>query len=287
MKTRLYVAAAGIPALIIIIFLLPPWAFGIALGAVTALCAVEFVTTTRAAANLRVIVYCAVSAFLIPFLQSFSTSLLGGIFLALLLLLALIIETILAYETERAIPFSSVSLAFFAGAVIPLLLSSLAALRAIPTGMPFGDSGTFFDGRAYVIIPIAIAFASDAGGYFAGHMFGKHKLIEKISPKKTIEGSIGAFAAALAVMLVYCLVMIIAFDAEFDLLAVAVYGILGCAVTQIGDLAFSVIKREYGKKDFGNILPGHGGMLDRFDSLILLSPFIATLVFWFPVFLQG
>jgi len=288
MRTRLYVAAAAIPALLAVIFFLPPWAFGIVIGAVAALSAVEFIMATRTATSLRVVVYCATSAFAIPVLMSFSVHMVGGIFISLLLLIALCTEAILAYDTDRAVPFSYISLSFFAGAVIPVLLGTLATLRAIPPGMEhFGVPGRFFDGRAYVLIPIAIAFASDAGGYFAGHAFGRHKLIEKISPKKTLEGSLGCFVATLAVMLIYCFVMVLVFDAEFSLLAMLLYSLFGSAIAQLGDLAFSLIKREYGKKDFGHILPGHGGMLDRFDSMIILSPFIAALVFWFPVFLQG
>jgi len=286
MRTRLYVAAAGVPALLAVIFFLPPWAFGILLGTVAALCAVEFVVATRAASNLRILIYCGVSAFFSPLSMSFSVSMMGGVLVSLLLLTALFIEAILAYDTDRAVPFSYICLGFFAGAVIPLLLGTLATLRAIPAGMEFGASGQFFDGRVYVLIPIAIAFVSDAGGYFAGHAFGRNKLIEKVSPKKTVEGSLGAFAATLALMLLYCLVMIIAFEAQYNLLAVFLYGLFGSAVTQVGDLAFSLIKREYGKKDFGHLLPGHGGMLDRFDSMVFVAPFVAALVFWFPVFLQ-
>jgi len=285
MRTRLYVAAIGIPVLFAVIFFLPPWAFGIVLGLISALCALEFVMATRAASNIRMVVYTVASAFLIPVLQSFPLFVMSGVFISLIL--ALFAEAILAYGTDRSIPFSHVCSAFFAGGVIPLFLGSLATLRAIPAYMPFDSGGLFFDGQVYVLIPIVIAFASDAGGYFAGYAFGRRKLIGKISPKKTVEGSIGGFAAALIFMLIYCLVMIIAFEAAFNLLAVAVYAILGSAVTQLGDLAFSLIKREFNKKDFGNLLPGHGGMLDRFDSMVFLAPFITALVFWMPVFLQG
>ncbi|MCL2568788.1 MAG: phosphatidate cytidylyltransferase [Oscillospiraceae bacterium] len=288
MRTRIYVAAAGVPAILAVIFLLPPWAFGITVGLVAAFCAAEFVFVTRSATSNRVVVYCAVSAFLIPLLNSVSTLPMGGIFVAVVLLLILFTEAILAYDTERAVPFSYVALSFFAGAVIPLFLGTLVTLRAIPAGMFLGDgSGRFFGGQVYVLIPIFIAFVSDAGGYFAGHAFGRRKLIEKVSPKKTIEGSLGGFAAAFALMFIFTFVMVLFFDATFNILAIFVFGILGSAVTQIGDLSFSLIKREYGKKDFGHILPGHGGMLDRFDSMILLAPFITALMFWIPPFLQG
>jgi len=92
MKTRIYVAAIGVPVLLGVIFFLPPWAFGIVLGGISALCAMEFLLATRAASNIRILVYCTVSAFLIPLLQSFWTiGLLGGLFVSILLFLALVI----------------------------------------------------------------------------------------------------------------------------------------------------------------------------------------------------
>lgn len=280
-NARVKVALVGVPVLLLILFLTPPWAFGIAVGLISGVSAVELVSATRTGGNIRVMGYVAVSAFAIPFLMSLPQVILGWLFVVFLLTIALFVETLLAYDTERAMPISFFGLNFFAGAVIPLFLGSLSILRSI------AEIGPFFDGRVYVLIPIIIAFVTDAGAYFAGHAFGKHKLLEKVSPKKTIEGSIGGFVAALVSMLVFSLVLIFAFDAEYSWPAIFLYSILGSAVTQIGDLAFSLIKREYAKKDFGNLLPGHGGVLDRFDSMIFVAPFITVMVFWLPIVVRG
>ena len=287
MKMRVLVAAIGVPALLLVIFLLPPWAFGIVVGAIAAVSALEFIMTTKVAGNIRVVIYAVVSAFCIPLWLSFDVYTVGGLLVALLLLLVLFVEALLAYDTERAIPLWQIGLIFFAGAVIPLLLGTLSTLRAIYEGMPMGDGAVFFDGRVYVMIPIAIAFASDSGAFFAGGAFGQHKLLEKVSPKKTREGSLGGFVAALVLMVVFWLVMTTVFDAQFNLWAVALYAILGSAVAQLGDLAFSMMKREFGTKDFGALIPGHGGMLDRFDSMVVLAPLIYVLVFLLPVFWQA
>jgi len=281
LNARVKVAIIGVPVLLLILFLTPPWIFGIVVGLISGISAVEFVSATRTAGNIRVMGYVAVSAFAIPFLMSLPQVVLGWIFVAFLLAIALFVETLIAYDTERAMPISFFGLNLFAGVMMPLFLGSLSTLRSIP------EIGWFFDGRVYVFIPIIIAFTTDAGAYFAGHAFGKHKLLEKVSPKKTIEGSIGGFVAALVSMLIFSFVMILAFDAEYSLLAVFLYSIFGSAITQIGDLAFSLIKREYAKKDFGALLPGHGGVLDRFDSMVFLAPFITVMVFWLPIVVRG
>lgn len=130
------------------------------------------------------------------------------------------------------------------------------------------ESGIYF-----VWLVFTCAFGSDMGGYFTGRLIGKHKLAPTISPHKTVEGSIGGvvLSAALAVALAF---IISDFPVAFSPLKFAVIGAVGGAFSQVGDLAASVIKRRAGLKDFGNILPGHGGILDRFDSVLFTAAFV-------------
>lgn len=125
-----------------------------------------------------------------------------------------------------------------------------------------------------VILPFACAWLSDTGAYFIGSFLGKHKLCEKISPKKTIEGAIAGliFAGLGSVLFISCVTR---FDP--NMMAIVKFALIGISagfLSQFGDLIFSCIKRESGKKDYGSILPGHGGLLDRFDSVLFILPFI-------------
>ena len=122
------------------------------------------------------------------------------------------------------------------------------------------------------------AVATDIAAYFIGTYFGRHKLIPEISPKKTVEG---AAAGALACVLVIVLYGVFVFDRFGYKNALWQYAIMGAMcgiVAQIGDLAASCLKRYCGIKDFGKILPGHGGILDRMDSIILISPLVYLLL---------
>ena len=113
---------------------------------------------------------------------------------------------------------------------------------------------------------------------------GKHKLAPALSPKKTIEGSIGGFAAAIVLMLVYGLILKLS-GLTVNFLILAIYGFLGSLAGQLGDLAFSAIKRLHGVKDYSHIIPGHGGILDRFDSMLFIAPMIELLLMWVPAIL--
>ena len=129
------------------------------------------------------------------------------------------------------------------------------------------ENGGFF----FLLIFIG-AWMTDIFAYFSGRLFGKHKLIPAVSPKKTVEGAIGGTVCCIAIVILYgyiCSLVSEQFSPNYGVLAVC--GLAAALASQIGDLLMSVIKRKYGIKDYGNVLPGHGGILDRFDSCIAVS----------------
>lgn len=126
------------------------------------------------------------------------------------------------------------------------------------------------------------AWMTDIFAYFCGRAFGKHKLIPSVSPKKTVEGSIGGTLFCMLSLVIFGVVIeALVPQISANLLVFAVGGFFVAIVAQIGDLSMSVIKRKYGVKDYGFIFPGHGGVLDRFDSVIAVSALLWVLsLFW-------
>ena len=122
-------------------------------------------------------------------------------------------------------------------------------------------------------------WVSDTFAYLTGRAIGRHKLIPEVSPKKTVEGAVGGvvFAALAFVLCGWIVKRFFAPSLSVNLLVMALSGAVVAVVSQIGDLAMSVIKRRYGIKDYGNLFPGHGGVLDRFDSVLLTAPVLVML----------
>lgn len=142
--------------------------------------------------------------------------------------------------------------------------------------------GTDKIGLILMFLIFICAWISDTGAYFTGKLFGKHKLIEKISPKKTVEGAIGGVVFSALGGVVLGLVAVFCFKLEANYILLALTGAVGSVFGQVGDLVASWLKRQYGIKDFGNIMPGHGGAMDRFDSVVLAAPFVYFLVHYLP-----
>ncbi len=273
MKARLLVAVVCIPVLFVVLFFLPPIALTILTAGIGMLAATELLGATGICKKKRLIAYAAVLAGGLPFLAYFD--LLARLWQELLFLyvLLLFVEAVVAFGTEKAVPFTQIGALLVAGFVVPLFLTGLVTLKMAP------------DGQYLVLLPILIAFISDGGALFAGMLFGRHKLAPRVSPKKTVEGAIGGVVTAVAFTLLYGLILqALGFTVSYWRLAV--YALVGAPVSQIGDLAFSLIKREHAIKDYGHLLPGHGGILDRFDSVIFIVPVMSGLVLWLPAFFR-
>ena len=139
-------------------------------------------------------------------------------------------------------------------------------------------------GLCAMLVIFVTAWGSDTGAYFAGSFLGKHKLIPHVSPKKTVEGAIGGMIAAMLL----CQLLLFgstAFGKNIAVLAgtsgfvkIGAIGIIGSALSQLGDLVASAIKRDCNVKDYGKIFPGHGGFMDRFDSVVFIAPIIYYMI---------
>jgi phosphatidate cytidylyltransferase len=146
---------------------------------------------------------------------------------------------------------------------IPLFFSYLYLIRAIP------DKGVYLIWFVFIL-----AFFTDTFAYFTGIAFGKTKLCPTVSPKKTVEGSIGGIIGATVGTIVYGLILNKIGIIDISLIRLLLLGIIGSVISQFGDLSASSIKRFVNIKDYGKIMPGHGGVLDRFDSIIFVAPLI-------------
>jgi phosphatidate cytidylyltransferase len=173
--------------------------------------------------------------------------------------------------SKAKLPFTQVAMCFAAGIVVPYMMCAVVRIHAADQG------------RGLILIPFILAFLSDSGAYFAGCFFGKHKLAPVISPKKTVEGVVGGVLAGMLSMVIYCVILQLGFDFEVNYLYALIYGLLGSLAAVFGDLAFSAIKRQTGIKDYGNLIPGHGGILDRFDCMTVVAPLAEVLLLLLPV----
>lgn len=137
----------------------------------------------------------------------------------------------------------------------------------------------------YILLLCLISWICDAGAYFVGVRFGKNKLTPEISPNKTVEGVVGGVVSVFLVMLIFNLIFfnLIYKNVKINFIVLILIICLGILFSILGDLVASVIKRQYNIKDFGNIMPGHGGFLDRFDSLIFVFAISYPIISTYPI----
>ena len=269
MKTRVLTAVVLIPLLLLLLMAAPTIVTAVVWGLLMAIAAYELLFSTGLVREPRLVLFSAVMAFSVVIWSNYDSIHAFGLIGTILFMSILFAEMMLSHVK---ITFHKICMCVVAGMVVPFLLASLIRIMVMNR-----------IGRYMVVIPFVVAFSSDAGAYFAGHFFGRHKLAPVISQHKTIEGAIGGVISAIVGMVVYCLVLQFAFDFRINYGYAVVYGLLGSAVGVFGDLCFSVIKRQTGIKDYGNLIPGHGGVLDRFDSMMMVGPLMEALLILIPL----
>jgi phosphatidate cytidylyltransferase len=186
-------------------------------------------------------------------------------------LVAVVLAALTASIWQRGVagePLLSVSVTVL-GAVYPALLMFALFLRHLPDGLGEVEP---LHGTALLLFPVVLTWLSDTFAYFAGRLWGKKKLIPKVSPGKTVAGSLGAVIGTPLAAVGYSLLLQGFPTWRMGIGEALAFGILVSVAAQVGDLAESLLKRDVGVKDSGKLLPGHGGALDRFDSLFFTLP---------------
>lgn len=203
---------------------------------------------------------CALIAFVHVIPSEYIITIIGVLIpiILLILFLQIIITNMKTTIVDAAITFFGISYIAIFILFIPLLMAQA-------------------NGKLLIWYVIFSAWGTDTFAYIVGIKFGKHKF-SSISPKKSIEGSIGGTLAAVIIALVYTLILNTYFGMNINYIYIAVTGLILSLIGQIGDLSASTIKRYVGIKDFSNLFPGHGGMLDRIDSVIFIAPFAYFLI---------
>ena len=274
MKQRLLVAAIGVPLLILVLVFLPPLATGILVAAIAGAAAYELLHTACKRPNELyglTILYAALTALMV-----FSITAVKSLAIdwpqilypaaAFLYLMGLFFFAVRTHGTEHAIPFTDVAVCIVAAFLFPAMYGCIALLRSI--------------GPAFVLMPFVVAFIGDSFSMLVGMAFGHKKFAPNVSPNKTWAGFIaGPIGSALGMVLL-CLVCKWVWSMELPIWYFALVGIVANLFGQLGDLSTSLIKREAGIKDYSHIFLTHGGVLDRFDSILFIAPVVYAAVMW-------
>jgi phosphatidate cytidylyltransferase len=276
LKNRLVTAAWTIPLIGVLIWLGEPY-FTVFIAIVGILAFIEFSRLTNIIKGKRLTVFGAIWTMLFIVIRDPKLQTLLAPYFSLDLLVPLIITSgvaisliILLTRRQKQGAFTDWAWTFAGIMYVGWLSSYLVAMRGLQ------------DGKSWVFLAVLATFGSDSAAYFTGRLCGKHKLAPSISPGKTWEGSVGGLFGAAAVSLLFLLPTPLKLTAYLDWWQLILVGLMISIFGQLGDLVESLLKRNTGVKDSGNIFPGHGGMLDRLDSIVF-----AAIVVYYIVMLFG
>lgn len=265
MKQRVISAAIGILLLIGILSLYNTPVLPIALALICGIATYEILIPTHFLHEKSVGIFSSLVSGFVVLLIRYNEKLYPVILAAYMLILIL---GVLRFHTKFS--FKQLCVCAFAVTAIPLGFSSILKM----------------DGMIYTILTCVAAWVTDIGAFFVGRNWGKRKLAPQISPNKTVEGAIGGLllTGIIFPLVCYCNYRFAQSTLTFSLLHAIIAGLLCALMGMLGDLFASIIKREAGIKDFGKIMPGHGGVMDRFDSFFFVAPTLLYLTQLLPIF---
>lgn len=260
MKTRLITAFLGLAVLLPLLFFSDTWLFVAAAALFSGIGMFEMMRCLGVHRNIAAVwplyglaVGLPVAARLLGRLNSFGS-------LTLYLLMAYFFYLMaLTIFSHKGLHFAQSAEIFATGCYVSLIFSSIVMLRDVE------------DGQYLYLLVFLAAWITDSFAYFTGRLFGRHKLIPQVSPKKTVEGAIGGVVFCVIACLGFGLFTAVVWDAEPNYIFLGISGVILSVCAQIGDLIASLIKREHGIKDYGKLFPGHGGVMDRFDSVAAVA----------------
>lgn len=256
MLIKVLVALAGISLTVAILFFTPLWGTAILVCALSAMGCYELLVPTGVCKKPVPVVVCLLTAAAVPWLRYFNAAETGTLLLSLCMLVFVFLYFAAAGRYGES---KKMAYLFLAAVIFPVFFSLLLPVSA-------GDNG-----RRLALIPFIAAWSADTGAQFGGKLFGKHKLAPQISPNKTVEGFFCGLACGMVGMAIYGLVIRM-MGRSVPWLSLLCFGLLGATFAAVGDLFFSYIKREHGIKDFASFMPEHGGIMDRFDSVVFVIP---------------
>jgi len=265
LKTRVISALVGL-ALLIAVLWLGSVTLGIAVSLIAAIGLYEFYNSTAAVKNIHPIKsvgYLTILPLLILGLKetgwfNIDLNILTGISACLVIFSSM---AFIVFGNKRY-NIIDACVTTFGIAYVPFLLSFLILIR----NMNYGS--------ILIWVIFIGAWGTDTMAYTCGRLFGKRKIMPEISPKKTLAGAIGGILGCAVLMVLYGVIVHNVFGLNISSVVLALLGVLCGVISQIGDWSASAIKRYVNVKDFGNIMPGHGGVLDRFDSILFVAPVV-------------
>lgn len=270
MKTRIITSVVGLSVLAVVLAFFDTFLFDLVLSAICLL-AIHEVYTAMGFGKKEWYLY--VAAVPLTLLVMLSSSQMVRSLLLPAAFLTVLFYNVCQIRNVKTLDFGKLAGFVYFSTVITFCFYSLIHLKRM---LPFTQYR--YDAIYFILLILCFAWGGDTAAYFAGRAFGKHKLAPKVSPKKTIEGSIGGIAGNVVCGLLFVLVMDRAFGAGISYGAMALLALLCSIVAQVGDLSFSLIKREFGIKDYGHLFLEHGGVLDRFDSVLFVTPVIEIIL---------